>query len=206
MSLLPLLTLLACASVPPAGTTGTTASPTPSPIETPAAASPSASPYPVGAEPTTGIGEFLCSLPYGTEGTTDAAVLADLRVEGHAGFDRIVFQFTGDGPTSLPFMNLQLVNPPFVEEVSGRSLDVDGTSFLELTFQGTSRTTPSGAVVYSGRLDFAPDLPGIEQLRMRREADRSLRWIVGLPEPSCYRVAVLTEPGRIVLDLRHPET
>src|SRR5438477_6079208 len=50
------------------------------------------------ADVTESLAPFICALPISGAATTPRAQITDLRVGEHAGFDRIVFEFTAETP------------------------------------------------------------------------------------------------------------
>jgi len=189
------LTLAGCATSP-------TSSPTPSPSPTTA---PSTGPTPPPSEPTEGLGPFSCAFPQTLNGATDRAQISAVRGGAHAGFDRVVFEFSGSGAAgAIPAIEVKIGTPPFTADPSGLPIGVTGTSFLVFTLHGASITDLAGNPTYTGTTDFQPGLPILQELAMAGDFEAVSTWIAGLSGPACTRVTVLTGPSRLVIDLAAP--
>jgi hypothetical protein len=167
-------------------------------------ASPSASPTAT-PEPTTALGDFTCDLPVTLPATTDRAQITDVRVGRHGsgptGYDRIVFEFQGQG---IPEFRLRVGRPPFTFDPSGLPMSVRGQAFLVMVLQGGTGITPNGRETYTGPTTFTPRFPRLRQLRQAGDFEAVSEWVAGLGGRACYRLDVFTDPTRIVLDVQHP--
>lgn len=173
---------LGCGAPPP------TASPT-------SVATPRGSPS---ADPSASLGGFDCQLPVRIPATaTEQTHLTDIRIAGHPGSDRIVWQFD-DG---LPEVELRQGIPPFTTDPAGQPLPVEGEAFLQIVFHGASRGGLDGPITYDGPTDFDPMLPELWQVRMAGDFEATMTFILGLVSPPCYDLFTLTGPTRVVLDL-----
>lgn len=151
---------------------------------------------PVG-NPTTGPIESA-----GFPGTGMATFLTDVRVASQDGFDRLVFEFT-DG---VPEWNVEYVNAPIREQPSGMTIPVAGDAFLSVTMSPASGVDLSGAQpeqIYTGPEEFNVDLPQIEEVRQTEDFENVLSWVAGLDERATFGVAELSDPARLVIDVRY---
>jgi len=57
------------------------------------------------------------------------ALLVDVRVAGHDGFDRVVPEFDEETP---PSYRVGYIEPPVREDFSGNEVDLEGNAFLEV--------------------------------------------------------------------------
>jgi len=177
-------------SVPPDTTEGTATTEPPGPGEGEEAL----------GEPTTG--------PVETEGFPDGAersgrLLTDVRVAGHDGFDRVVFEL-GDG---LPDYRVEYVDPPIIEDPTGETLEVDGSAFLRVTMtaSGVDLSGPEAVEVYEGPDRIAPaDADVARELVASGDFEGILSWVAGLDQRVDFGVAELDDPPRLVIDLRAP--
>jgi hypothetical protein len=171
--------LAACGSTSPAASISPSANPvSPAPTVQPPPASPAASP--------------LACLP-SQGGTASRATITDVRVGTHAGYDRVVVEFT-DG---MPAYKLTWQDPnTFVGPASGIPIAVAGAAGIHLyiygmdippTYQhGTNMSTPAYPVlaqvvvlgVFEGQADLA----------------------IGLGRAVCPTVSTMTNPYRLVID------
>jgi hypothetical protein len=193
-----------CTPVAPSpGTPGAGAPATATGVRPSAAANASGSP---GAEPTTGLAPFDCSLPKSLPATIDRAQIVDVRVGTHgtgaSGYDRIVFQFRDTG---IPEVQIRAGTPPFTQDPSGLPLTVSGTSFLVIVMHGGTGVTPEGTITYNGSTDFKPGFPALVELKQAGDFEAVSEWVAGLSGPSCHRVFVLQAPSRLVIDVQHPQ-
>jgi hypothetical protein len=194
-----------------AGCFGSAASPSASPpsaapVTPPAGGSASAAPpasQVASAEPipSEDLGPFSCDLPIHEDATVARANIVDVRVGTHAGYDRVVFEFT-DG---VPEISLDRASPPFSEDGSGRQIEVDGSSFLSLTMRGGTKQTDEGTSSYDGPTEFSPGFPSLVHLVEAGDFEAQSTWIIGLSSEACVRVLTLTESDspRLVIDIEH---
>lgn len=173
-----------------------TATPTPTSSPSP---SPSSAPTQSGEpEPSASPGGFTCQLPVTLPGNADFPThLTDIRIAGHEGYDRIVFEFDG----GVPQVELKQGQPPFTTDPAGQPLTVEGDAFLQLTFRGASRGGADGPVTYNGPTDFDPMLTELWQVRMAGDFEGVMTFILGLVDPPCHHLFTLESPTRVVLDL-----
>ncbi len=174
-------------------TPGETEVPSPTPTLQPEPATPS--PGPSG-----GVnGGWTCSDAAHLASTRtgyEPAPIGDVRVGSHDGYDRIVFEFVGEG---TPAVDIAPAEPPFVTDASGAPLDVPGTVFLRIRL-----TTATGYPTYTGPGSFAPGFPRLTSLVRAGDYEGYVTWIAGLSGGGCYRVAVMTAPSRVVIDVQAP--
>ncbi len=185
-----LLIVAACGGPSP---TASPPAPTPSASPTSTPAEPSPSPSVAPASPASG---FACSFPVTVAGTAAGSVQAvptAVRIGGHTGYDRIVFEYSG---LVRPTLEITAVSPPFVRDPSGLPMTVAGSSFLRFRLDGVR----SGG---AGRLTFLAKLPELTQLTRQGDFEAVQSWIAGLVKPGCVRIQELSGPTRIVVDLQH---
>jgi hypothetical protein len=187
------------------------ASPSPSPVATATAAVPSApassapsapdSPAPTAEPvPSEDLGSFSCDYPVVEDATVARAQIVDVRAGTHAGYDRVVFEFA----EGLPEFTLDRATPPFTLDPSGQPVDVEGTSFLQLTMRGGTKQTEDGTSSYDGSLDFDPGFPMLVDLIEGGDFEAQSTWYLGLNGPACVRVMQLVGEGgspRLVIDV-----
>ena len=185
-----LLVVAACGGPSP---TASPPVPTPSASLTPTPPGPSPSPSAAPASPATG---FECSFPVTVAGTAAGSVQAvptAVRIGGHTGYDRIVFEYSG---RVRPKLEITAVSPPFLRDPSGLRMTVAGSSFLRIRLDGVR----SGG---AGRLSFLVKLPELRQLSRQGDFEAVQSWIAGLVKPGCVRIQELSSPTRVVIDLQH---
>ncbi len=185
----------------PSGTSASTPAPsTPTPTPSPSdTASASVSPSPSGT----------AAVPAGFSLTTvsskgfpalggDLGAIGGVRVGGHPGYDRVVWEFPGSGRPSL---QVKYVDQP-TEDGSGDVVDVRGDAFLEVLVSSVSIppanaprpgkapvTSLAGTVV----ADAFPVYGGFEAV------GQAFVGVRGDKRP--FRVTLLTNPTRLVVDI-----
>ena len=150
-------------------------------------------------------GSFSCSLPLNRAGNASGAyqaTLGNIRISKAADYDRIVFEYGG---TITPTVTVESVSPPFTQDPSGQPLTLAGSAFLRLKFEGTA---PMSGVGFDGPALGSPIDPGagyaiLSELAQQGDYEGVQTWLVGLSQPTCVRVTLLTSPTRLVVDLQH---
>ncbi len=138
-------------------------------------------------------------------GTFGLALLTAVRVGGHEGFDRVVFQFL-PGPT--PGYRVRYVRPPIIEDPSGRTVRVAGTAFLSIRMEpasGFDLTGPRGQV-YTGPARIDGSSAGgdvVEEVVLTGDFEAVMNWVIGLDGRAPFRVLRLSGPPRLVVDFAH---
>ena len=133
--------------------------------------------------------------------TVSRALITDVRVGTHAGYDRVVFEFS-DG---LPEITLDPATPPFSHDASGLPIDVNGSSFLRLTMRGGTKQTLEGTSSYGGPTDFDPGFATLVDLIEGGDFEAQSTWYMGLTREACVRIILLTDDAapRLVIDVEH---
>jgi hypothetical protein len=197
----------ACTSDPdpdPTPTSSATESPSASPS---AGASPTAQPSP---SPSAGAtaSPAVCAAPTGGGEGTDVKLVA-VRVESHAGYDRITFEFAPPKAPSpantLPKYSVTKVDQ-VTQDGSGNPVQIGGAALYSLVMQGASGVDLSGpepVVTYNGPKEFKPNFPVLAELEHAGDFENVLSWGIGLKAPRCVKASQLNSPLRLVLDLPH---
>lgn len=135
-----------------------------------------------------------------TEGAT--ALLVEIRVARHDGFERIVFEFEGDDP---PGYRVGYLEPPVREDFSGNPVELAGGAFLEVRVvpgAGFDPMSDDARQTYTGPLRFSPDgTELIEELVRIGDFEAHLTWVVGLSGRVPFAVETLEDPIRLVVDV-----
>ena len=174
----------------PTGATGTAA---PEPTDTPQSTqSPGGTPFPGSTDPVSfdqvgepGEGNF---------------VLDEVRVGGHDGFDRIVFEFEDDD--GRPGGLIEYVDDA-VQCGSGEPVEVEGSAILAVRFDRTQAHDDDGDLtIDSIRIDGPGD--SILEAVSFCDFEGVVQWAIGVPGEQNFKVAFLEDPGRIVVDIKWP--
>jgi hypothetical protein len=150
-------------------------------------------------EPSGNLGPFACTLPVSDPGTTARAQITGIRVGTHADYDRIAFEFDA----GIPRYQIETATPPFYADPSGLPLQIAGSAFWKITLIGGTAVKPDGGSSYAGPTNFVPNFNALVQLKEGGDFEALSTWYVGLTDTSCIRVLTLSDPARLVIDIRH---
>lgn len=152
------------------------------------------------AVPSDELVPFSCDLPVVEPRSVPQTVnILDVRIGSHDGYDRVVFEFN----EGTPEFTLDRAEPPFSEDASGRPINVQGNSFLQLIMPGGTKQTASGGSSYPGPTDFDPAFPQLVDLVEGGDFEAQSTWYFGLSSEACVRVMLLSLPDRLVIDVEH---
>jgi len=172
--------------------------------EPPASETTTATPAPTtstveGIDPLDGAGT---NVVVGTTTAKATALLERVAVGRHEGYDRVVFQFRGEG---LPGYRVEYMEPPLKEDGSGKVVTIDGTAFVVVRMEpasGFDLNTGEGELVYKG----PKRLPGasvVKEVVRTGDFEAVLTWSVGLEEMVDFRVTTAASPSRLIVDFRN---
>jgi hypothetical protein len=153
-----------------------------------------------GIDPLEGAGTTIV---VGTTTAKATALLERVAVGRHEGYDRVVFQFRGDG---LPAYRVQYVDPPLKEDGSGNPVDVAGTAFVVVRMEpasGFDLNTGEGVLVYKGpkRIEGAGSV--VREVVRTGDFEAVLSWAIGLDAKVDFRVTTAASPSRLIVDFRN---
>ena len=123
--------------------------------------------------------------------------LKAVRVAKNKGFDRLVFEFTGD----VPSFQAEFIKPP-ITGTADEEIKIAGKYFLSFNM----RTLP-----YPDEADKIPDadipvgrlnLPVIAEITQIEWFEGDRWFVVGLKAKKLYRVQQLQNPSRLVVDFK----
>ena len=132
------------------------------------------------------------------------ALLTDVRMARHEGYDRIVLEFRGDG---LPEWRIEYVDPPILEDASGEEVEIEGDAFLQILMFGASgfdMETVTESYTGPDELEGSDFGMGVvQELERTGDFEAVLTWVVGLSDEVDFRVLTLENPSRLVIDVRN---
>lgn len=136
----------------------------------------------------------------------EQALIVDVRVGSHEGYDRIVFEFASRHAPATGGSTYEIgpAAPPYLQDPRGLPLAVAGDPVLKITLRGATAVALDGGTAYAGSGDFLPGFPVLRELEASGDFEAVSRWFVGLNGTSCVRAEMLTDPFRLVIDLRRP--
>ncbi len=156
-----------------------------------------------GIDPLTGAGT---SVVVGTTTAKDIALLERVAVGRHEGYDRVVFQFRGDG---LPGYRVQYMEPPLREDGSGNLVTIAGQAFVVVRMEpasGFDLNTGEGVLVYKGPKRIEGGSAGtsvVKEAVRTGDFEAVLTWAIGLEEKVDFRVTKADAPSRLIVDFRN---
>ena len=120
--------------------------------------------------------------------------LTGIRAATHEGFTRVVLEFSGDG---TPGVWRGAWTDEAVEQGRGLPIQVEGQAFLDLVIDGTPMTAsenpyPSGMHTRAGDLDVVSD----------GTFEDNTHVVIGAPGPRQFQIGFLSNPVRMVIDIR----
>jgi hypothetical protein len=146
---------------------------------------------------------FVANTEPDTSAPSSGALLSatNLRFGVHDGYDRLVLDVSGDGD---PGWRAEYVDTP-TGQASGEPFDLDGNAFLTIYVQGMIYPGEPGSVPYEGPDAITPASGGvIREVVVGGVFEGTQQIVVGLDSEEPFRVYLLEDPTRIVLDVQHP--
>lgn len=142
----------------------------------------------------------------GTAGIVDkqrpearVAVLRDVRAASQDGFDRVVFEFEG---SAVPGYHVEYVDRPVIQCGSGEPVEVAGDGWLEVRMIPAQAHTEEGQPT-AGERERRLSLPVLKELQSTCDFEAHVTWVLGVASPNRYRVLELSNPARLIVDVRH---
>lgn len=141
-------------------------------------------------------------LPDTAQASADAALSpTSLRFGAHQGYDRIVLDLEGTG---TPGWTSEYTDEPRLDG-SGEPVDLEGSAYLVTTVTGLQYPTEEGAHEFAGQRRFQPDGSGVVQEVMYGDVfEGTANIYVGLSSEQPFRVFLLQNPTRLVIDVQTP--
>lgn len=129
--------------------------------------------------------------------------VTDVRVARHEGFDRVVYELAGSG---LPGWTVGYVSQA-VQDGSGMIIELEGRSTLWVSISGSGYPSQTGAVPFSHpttvRGDQTTAVTEVQGWSAFEGTTGSFIGVSGRDLP--YRVFLLDDPVRVVVDVEHPQ-
>ena len=129
------------------------------------------------------------------------ALLRDVRVAAHEDFDRVVFEFTGAANLSY-----RVEDADSVSGASGKPIDVGGSALVQVTISPAAGVDLSGTQpeqTYTGPDHVsAPGTATVTEVVEVEDFESTLTWAIGTRSTAAVAVDVLSDPSRLVVDLR----
>jgi hypothetical protein len=146
---------------------------------------------------------FVANTLPDTSATSSGALLSptDLRFGKHDGYDRLVLDLKGNGQ---PGWRAEYVTDP-TQQAAGEPVYLVGGAYLMILVQGMIYPTEPGALPYEGPTRITPTgSEGIKDVVFGSLFEGTQEIFVGVASKEPFRVFLLENPTRIVIDVQHP--
>jgi hypothetical protein len=124
--------------------------------------------------------------------------LTAVRTARHAGYDRVVFQFSG----GIPAVKAERVAAIYADP-KGTKISLPGHSFLRVVFRGASGTCPRPFRRTWKGPSALTHYPQLLAVKAAGDFEGYLSFGLGLAAKGPYHVSTLTGPDRVVIDVGH---
>jgi hypothetical protein len=170
---------------------GVGASPTPS-----APASPSPSPS-APVTPDANLPPFVCasSAPITSSTPPLSAFIDALRTGTHPGYDRLIIEFQNGQPASIELRPQS--GATFTTSPKGDKVTLLGKNGILVVIRGADLHTS-----YSGSTDLKTGYATLVEVRQVEDFEGVVQLGLGVSGATCFRAFVLTNPGRLVIDIQ----
>ena len=123
--------------------------------------------------------------------------LQDIRVGSHEAYDRVVFEFSGDG---LPGYRIQYTDKA-LQQASGHELAVSGNDILEVLIEGTpmDRLPSNPDLISAGPYQLATG--NVAGITNGGTFENQSQFFIGLDRQRSCEAPVLERPTRRVIDV-----
>lgn len=123
-------------------------------------------------------------------------VLTNIRVGVHTGFDRVVFDFTGE----LPGYTVKFVDVA-IADGSGKSVDVPGRKLLQVTFKPANAHREDGISTITQRTVY--NYPSVRSVVLTGDFEGVVSVVIGVVDDNPVTVKELS--GRVYIDVPHTD-
>lgn len=156
-----------------------------------------------------GLAVLACAVPGGLAAAVAVAspargattpVLVDVRAAHHPGYDRVVFEYTGKGPSSY---SVKYVDE-LIQDASGRRMAIAGRAILQVTMRDVDAHTVAGEVPVPTRLAFA--LKNVTTTVRSGDFEAVVSYGIGLQKRTAVHTHRYSDPARVVVDITTPFT
>ncbi|MGM0449614.1 MAG: AMIN-like domain-containing (lipo)protein, partial [Pseudomonadota bacterium] len=129
---------------------------------------------------------------------TPASTLVAVRTATHDGFDRVIFEFD----ESLPGYHTEYINQPVRKCGSGKVAPMAGDGWLEVRMDPAKAHTSEGQSTVAER-ERILNLPVLSELELTCDFEAVVTWVFGVESPNRYQIRELSDPPRLVIDIKH---
>lgn len=134
-----------------------------------------------------------------THNVSPAPVMTGIRVGRHATFDRVVIDLKGKRP-GYGVRYVSVVR----NDASGKVITMAGRYYLMIRLTPTNAHDPqTGTSTYTGPRKFWVGYPELRQVAFAGDFEAVVSVALGLARRNGFHVFTLTDPRRVVVDIRH---
>jgi hypothetical protein len=134
------------------------------------------------------------------EASADASVtVSAIRIGGHDGFDRVVFEVGGTGTPGWDVRYVEAAS----SQGSGDPVDVAGDAVLQVTLTGAGYPYDTGVEEYAGGPLTGSDTSVVTEVVWDATFEGTSSAFVGTAAQNPFRVYALTNPARVVVEVAH---
>jgi hypothetical protein len=126
-------------------------------------------------------------------------VLRAVRTSRQKNFDRVVFEFEGTG---LPGYHIEYIDRPVRQCGSGNAVRLRGDAWLRVRLTPSQAHTEAGEATVKDR-ERVLNLRVLKEMKATCDFEADVEWVFGLASPKRYRVLELSNPARLVVDIKH---
>ena len=127
-------------------------------------------------------------------------VTTDMRFGRHDGYDRLVLDLAGTG---TPGWRARYVGEA-MGQASGSAIDVAGGAVIDVMVQTIMYPGEEGNPEYAGPVAILPPAGGaIREVRWAGIFEGTLQVVIGVESEEPFRVFMLEDPLRVVIDVQH---
>lgn len=156
------------------------------------------SPQPEAGQESGYISEWTAGIIDRPQTDAPAATLVDVRTGTHEGFDRVVFEFD----ERIPGYHFEYIDQPVRKCGSGKVAPLAGDGWLEVRLYPANAHTEQGQPTVAER-ERMPKLPVLTELELTCDFEAVVTWVLGVESPNRFQVRELSNPPRLVVDVRH---
>lgn len=127
------------------------------------------------------------------------AQMVSLETGYEAGFDSVVFEFTG----TAPGYRVEYVDEPLTQDGSGDPVEVKGDYAIAVVMENTSAyDMEAGRPTYTGSKRVEPkNTRQVQEVVQTGDFEGYLSWGIGVKDKAGFRVRTLASPHRLVVQV-----
>lgn len=137
-----------------------------------------------------------------SEAKDDAiGILREVRVGRHQGFDRVVFEFTSN--RAVPTYRVEYISQPIMPGMASGEEDfkIAGKAFLDVHFDAFGHEPTTYELAKEPQKPLA--LRVIREIKKREDFENDMAYVLGLSARKPFRVMELSNPSRLVVDVKN---